>query len=354
MKISSLMAAASLSFAGSSFCLAAAIGFEADSGYSVDADASKLPGWTASASGVAKATDEVFNDGNQSLEIFKSEKDQAVAKSVTIPKDGILYIDFMIRPTADPEENPVYSVAANGAVLGFLKEGDTGTVVAVVGDQKPSTATNFSFEVDDDNLAVDWVRVTIREDVKAKTWDLFLNGKLTLVDQSLIATDAGAFQVYSSSQGRFYIDDLLVTEFNPLFPDSDKDGLPDAYEEATGTNPLLNDRASFMPGSELSNIKSFLSENNFRLTNAFLKMRVIYVDNNNGKGSDADKGEYSYRVENRGPKSTLEAAINNSDENTIIALMESARPYKLTAKKDADEQPVKLMPVGRVIIEGEN
>ena len=325
------------------------IGFEPAEGFAIGQDVAASADWSQSDKGAATVTDEISNEGDQSLELSKNSKDLKAVRKLVIPKDGILFVDFKIRPVADPQESPQYSVAVNGAVLGFVKDGDAGTIVSVPSDQKAATATNFTYEIDDDNLAADWIRITIREDAKAKTWDLFLNGKLTLIDQPLEAgTAPEAFQAYSSGQGVSYIDDLLLANVNPLFPDGDKDGIPDAVENAAGTDPFSDDRGGFLRGTNISNIQAFLAGTSFRLTHAGGKGRVIYVDNN--LGSDQSSGEMSYGLGTSGPKKTLGAAINQCDPQTVIALMPSMKTY--TYQPNASIQNITLLPLGDVILEG--
>ena len=320
-----LLALACAMGAGAAPAPVGSIGFEPAEGFAIGQEVAARDDWSQSDKGAATITDEISDEGDQSLEVSKSTKDLKAVRKLAVPKDGILFVDFKIRPTADSEESPSYSIAINGAVLAFVKEGDTGTVVAVPSDQKPSIATNFSFAVDGESLATDWIRLTIREDAKAGTWDLFINGRLTLIDQPLVASVApGAFQAYSSTQGRYFIDGVSISNANPLFPDADKDSLPDAEEIANGTNAYFNDRNSDLNLDGVSNIASFLAGRSSSETPSKSR-KFIYIDNVNG--NDAQTGEMSYSLQGQGPIKSVRRAASVSGEKRVIVLMPSNKPY---------------------------
>ncbi|MFN7342311.1 MAG: hypothetical protein ACK5TA_03135, partial [bacterium] len=104
--------------------------------------------------------------------------------------------------------------------------------------------------------ASDYTRITLRHDYQRNIWDLFIGGKLAAANLAFEGRGANLenIELYGSKVGDTLIDDLTVDPTNTIFPDADKDGLPDAWEAANGSNPNLYDRDNNKPGTG----KSFL------------------------------------------------------------------------------------------------
>jgi hypothetical protein len=323
------------------------IGFELEQGFDSGADIASLNSWKGSGRGVGKVSDAFSKDGSQCLQILARSGEQPVGRKFPLAKDGIVFVDFWILPTADPSTSPLSTADINGAVLGFVKEGVRGTVMAVSNVKTgASTATGYLFDIDERNLAVDWVRVTIRQDTKAKTWDLFLDNRLVLIDQPLDGTPKFALLcIYPNPVGPAYIDDLTISETNPLFPDQDKDDIPDAVEVALGVNPNFNDRGLRFNASDPTNIEKFLLIGSHSNRSINSESRVVYVDNN--LGDDKNSGALSYRVLAQGPKATLGAALKLADSKTTIVLLPSKKSYLMPAH---GQSVINLLPLGNVYI----
>jgi len=341
---------------------AASIGFEPGEGFAVDSDVATAAGWTKSTSGAAKISTDEAQSGQQSLKIAASKSEAAATTTFPIPDDGIAFLDFAILPTADGSKTPLSTIDANGAVLGFLEAKGEGRVVAVItpnakGDPTNSVDAGYVFGLSEQGVAKDWIRVTIREDLKRKTWDLYLDGKLTLIDQPL-ATESGktgALSLEANSVGDAYVDALSIAGVNPLFADWDKDGIPDAEEMAEGTNPYFDDRETDFNGNGKSNLRDFLSGSSFTtLANSKnVARRIVYVDGRNG--DDRFTGASSYRVGIQGkggdgPKATLPEAIRENDADVHFALLPSDKPYSLVERAPGTENTIYLIPLGDVHI----
>ncbi len=282
-----------------------------------------LPGWGASDAGAAVISDKIAQSGAQSLEIPPSEAERAARYAFAAPADGIVFLDFYILPVADGSKSPVYTVDANGARLGFIKRGDQGTVVAVAENAESKTnavEAKFTFPVNEEDNAQDWVRVTIRQDLTAKKWDLYLDGELVLIDQPAAdgsATGKGAiFSVFASPWRSTFLDGLSISGTNPLFPDADKDGIPDAVEHANGMNLQMNDRNLDLNADGKSNIANFLANEAIREVPQSAK-KFLFVDAKSG--NDLNSGTASYSLSRgRGPFKTLVAAVRATGNTTTI------------------------------------
>ncbi|HEY8902678.1 MAG TPA: hypothetical protein VIM48_03160 [Chthoniobacterales bacterium] len=333
---------------------AQAIDFESASGYSAGEDISSVSEWSKSGADVGKITDQEANGGSQSLAVAASSKDLAVTTTFPAARGDVIFIDMAVRPSADGSAEPQYTVNANGAALAFLKTGSEGTVIAIGdGGNGQSITTGYSFSIDKAALASKWIRVTIREDLKARTWDLYLDGKLTLIDLPMGAAGKSggvAWSAYASSAGDTYVDDISASRTNPVFADADSDGIPDAVEIATGTNPYVNDRENRDLAGGPTNIEKFLSNSGGEAASSGSQAgrHIIYVDNS--VGSDSNTGELSYRTLSQGPKASLGAAIRQADSNTTIALLPTAKTYPIPASLLTKPGSINLMPLGDVSI----
>lgn len=117
--------------------------------------------------------------------------------------------------------------------------------------------------VDSDVSAREWVRFTVRIDPVTSTADVWLNGKLAVIDaprSSVYAASpfAPSFYIQGSSNGPLGFDAFQCTPVNPLFGDMDADGLPDSWELAHGLNISLNDRETDLDGDGLTNLREYI------------------------------------------------------------------------------------------------
>jgi len=307
---------------------AAAISFEEGEGFVADTDVAAQPAWKQSTAGAAKISDVEAQTGRQSLEIAASNGEAAATTTFPVPEDGIIFLDFAILPTADDSKIPLSTIDANGAMIGFLQSAGQGRVVALTapGDKGAANIVDAGhpFAVDEQDIARDWMRLTIRENLKAGKWDLYVDGRLTLIDQPLLGEAHGKNGVLSfeaSPAGSAYTDDLAITTINPLFVDSDKDGIPDSVEKANSYLFGADDRNGDANHNGISNIEEF--RRNGKPAKGALA--VLYVDNT--IGNDANSGALPYSSGEDGPVKTLLAAFQRADDATTVAILPSITPY---------------------------
>ena len=319
-----------------------AIGFEAEEQYQAGGDISGVLPWTGSTKAAGEITLEDFKTGEQSLKILKSAMENAVVLEASVPANGIVFIDFAIRPTVDGSPVPLYTANVNGAILAFTTSTEGGTILTAKSDGGQAIETKYSFAIDDSNLALDWLRVTIREDLKAKTWDLYLDGKLTLINQVLNAISVKKvckLSFYPNVAGDAYLDDVLITTDNPLFPDADKDGIPDAVEKANSYLSGIDDRDGDANHNGISNIEEFRRNGQ----SATRSLAVLYVDNTNG--DDANTGALPYSSGEDGPLKTLLAAFQKANDTTTVAISPSVTPYDWPSNIPSHLKQINTLPL---------
>ena len=174
--------------------------------------------------------------------------------------DSTAFIDLKIKPSADPSGS-LSTFVANGTQLAF--QVPQGASVGEIwlyhgGDSLANPATNpqqwvktvGTFNVSG-TTATAFQRITLRHDYQRNIWDLFIEGKLAAVNLAFDnrAPNLTNLEFYGGCKGETLIDDLSALTTNMLFPDADKDGLPDAWEIANGSNPNLYDRDLLKPGT---------------------------------------------------------------------------------------------------------
>ena len=227
----------------------------------------KYAGWelidgTARVSGVGDG----FN-GGKALEIPADPLVQAHIRR-EIPwetNEPIAFIDLRVKPAANPEGSEA-GFYANGSQFAFQKSsgGTTGEIWVYDGNDGAVDSANdpeewleapASFVLDSAGTSsADYIRITMRQDEIREVWDLFVNGQLAAAnlrfDGREELLDAIHFFGGGQNAGDTLIDDLSADPDNMLFPDNDKDGLPNDWETANGSDPNLYDRDNISPNGK--------------------------------------------------------------------------------------------------------
>ena len=177
--------------------------------------------------------------------------------------EKVAFIDFQIKPAADLEGS-LASFHSNGTQLAFQVPvgGTSGNIWVYHGSSGEANPAQWAKTVGVFSLAASgltasaYTRITLRHDYQRNIWDLFIGGKLAAANLAFEGRGANLenIELYGSMIGDTLIDDLTVDPTNTMFPDADKDGLPDEWETANGSNPNLYDRDHIKSGTG----KSFL------------------------------------------------------------------------------------------------
>ena len=160
-------------------------GFELEDGFQVGSLLKQEGGgWTVD-QGEASIDSDVGRKNSQALVIKPSEPFGQVSLHLERPRGGtIVFSDFWVKPVAAEGESEEF-VDAEGAITGFFKIDGKGQFHVLDGNGERGgewkTAGETLF-VDESGLIENLVRVTLRQDFGAKTWDLYLDGQLTYAD----------------------------------------------------------------------------------------------------------------------------------------------------------------------------
>jgi RHS repeat-associated protein len=175
--------------------------------------------------------------------------------------EPVAFIDFLIKPAANPEGS-MASVYVNGTQIAFqVPAGSTqGQIWVYHGNDDDATGASEKWLRSAGNYTISastqqanaFTRLTLRQDYQRKIWDLFVDGKLAAANLGFDGRDANlaSIEFYGSDVADLHLDQLQADPSNLLFPDADKDGLPDAWETANGSNPNLYDRDAKKPNTD--------------------------------------------------------------------------------------------------------
>ncbi|WP_353565520.1 SpvB/TcaC N-terminal domain-containing protein, partial [Haloferula sargassicola] len=186
------------------------------------------------------------------------------------PGEEIAFVDFSIRPPAN-SWGSMASIHVNGSQIAFQRgDSDTqGEIWVYHGNDDASDPDEMEqwlvagpeFGVNPTTrLSTSYLRITLRQDTGRKVWDLFVDGKLVAVNLGFDGRGPvlQALDFFGSDASKVLIDNLSADPSNMLFADADKDGLPDAWEVAHGSDPNLYDRDALNPASGKSWLDEYL------------------------------------------------------------------------------------------------
>jgi hypothetical protein len=218
-----------------------------------------------------------------------------------------------------------------GSVLAFVVEESTEAiqVVAFGPSDRPeeNRLVSTGVKTDEFGFASRWLGLLIRQDLAAGKWDLFVDGKLVVANQALAPEqERSEWVIFGHASGPVWIDALTLSSENPLFADSDHDGLPDAYEVAHGLNRFHDDRAADRDGDGKNNLREFLEGTSPSAAGTSQPPEVFYVDNLSG--NDTYPGRQPYTMAGDGPKASVKAAMAEISPGGVIILLKGRGTYE--------------------------
>lgn len=221
-------------------------------------------GWAAS--GLSVVTDADAHAGTQSALLLGNTFPLSLSRAFDPhPEQTVVFVDLFTLPQAAADEQSAVRLSAlNAAQVAFVRDGNRGLFSVFSGNGAGGGVWQRipSFiPVDADGFASDWVRLTLRLDYTATEWDLYVGGVMVAAKlgfQQSAPAGLGALTLTSQASTPALLDDVLAAFDNPLFPDADRDGMPDTWETAHGLNPLLNDRNGDPDADGLANIQEYL------------------------------------------------------------------------------------------------
>lgn len=259
---------------------------------------------------------------------LKIAKEQTAERGIAGGAKELRYIDLYVLPVYGTE--PAETLDIGGAKIGFLREGTTGRVVVLEGEQA-LVLQSGDFELEGTNgEGAEWLRVTVRLAPAKGEWDLHVNGVPVRAGSKLSNEDV--LKIAGGSEGAIYADEVSEGAENPLFADSDHDGMPDAEEKALGLDPYADDRDGDLDGDGVSNVQELFQGTSPRVAGkgdgaGLVGGPIIYVDNL--AGNDGNTGNHSYAaVGADGPKGSIKGAMASAPTGATIVVLKGKGIYE--------------------------
>lgn len=174
------------------------------------------------------------------------------------------FVDVYVRPIATSAVQDSSIIDYGSSRFGFVTAGGQGALYVYDGNGNGSGTwvdSGQRFPVDGSGQSTGWIRLTVRHDYAAHTWDAYANGTLIDYDLGMVVNTASSFtdlNWWGHPTAVAYFDQFTASTTNPLFTDADHDGMADSWETTHGLNPGSNDRATDPDGDGRSNILEYL------------------------------------------------------------------------------------------------
>jgi alpha-tubulin suppressor-like RCC1 family protein len=215
-------------------------------------------GWTVPNNGSAEITAAAYS-GAQSIVLNPATVTARARRAFAARPAGqpVLFFDFWAKPAATAGSFADFDCAGSRFVV--LKNAADAAEICVRDDfQEDFKPTGKIIPVAADGAAVEWLRFTVRQDIAARRWDLYVNGVMVSFDWGFLAETGVWFEIGGHPTAPVRLDQLSVGFVNPLFADADADGMDDAWEIAHGLDPNKTDRDSDKDGDGLTNIREYV------------------------------------------------------------------------------------------------
>ncbi len=274
----------------------------------------------------------------------------------------VAFADFWVRPVTEPATNAATRIEIDGARVGFVLDGSLGRAFVFDGDGQGDGVvvdTGFTVPVGAGGSSSNWVRVTVRRDFGSPQFDAWFDGVLFAAavgpDETNAQSAPALFVIEGSGSGAAWIDLYSLDPDNPLFPDADRDGMPDDFEASRGLSPSANDRDQDADQDGFENFGEYAmgtapddAGSSPGITNAVM----FYVDG--VLGDDIFNGLASHPSAAGGPKRTVAAgmgaAVPLGLPSTTLVIRESTNAYREQSVSPGTNAVI-LRPTGNVKIQ---
>lgn len=331
---------------------------------------SNMVGWAAEPAGVASVPPDLDPLGAAgALRLNATNLPARVTRGVLEAELGpwlggtstVAFADLWVRPVADPPTNAAACVAVDGARVGFVLDGSVGRAFVFDGDGQGGGAaqdTGYVFPVGAGGASSNWVRLTIRRDFASPQFDAWMDGSLYAVgagpDETNVQTGPAFFELEGNENAAIWLDLYSLDPDNPLFPDADRDGMPDDFEASRGLNPALDDRDSDPDGDGAANIGEYAmgtAPDDGRSYPGATGVALFYVDGD--LGDDLSNGLAAHPSAAGGPKRTFGAGLDVAGASgapaATVVIRESTNAY-LEGFLGAGSNTVTVRPIGEVLV----
>ena len=184
------------------------------------------------------------------------------------PVGDVSFVDLFIRPIAGEGTAREEIIDVDSARIGLFRTDvpDRAALWIFHGDGLGGgiwMATPLRLFIDaQTGQSLNWHRLTIREDSKHQSWDLWLDGAWACAGagfQEPRPAGAATCIFMGDRIEPLALDELRIGSANPLGPDADRDGLLDDLEKSLGSNPGAHDREGDADGNGISNLDQAIS-----------------------------------------------------------------------------------------------
>jgi hypothetical protein len=236
--------------------------FETGSGYTTgDLNGQQL--WWATAT-LATVSSDQAQAGSLGLKLAGNATPASAIKYFAASgSPAVTFVDLYARPVAATAVGDSSLVQTECASIGFQISSGRGEVYVFDGvGSNQWVGTGVTFDINGSNQATSWLRLTIRADYTHHKWDLYVNGVLADYDLAFGNNSESYFRILAlrgHTSAATYYDNVSAQSTNPLFTDSDKDGMPDAWEATAGLNTASDDRNSDKDGDGRTNIEEYFA-----------------------------------------------------------------------------------------------
>lgn len=242
--------------------------FETSEGYAASSIAGQL-GWTVT-TGTATIVTSAAVHGTQGVVLAaQSPATEVDHEFGSLPPNAtIVYADLFAKPVAGSDYLSATLLDLDAGRIAFVKTGTSGQFAALDGDGLGAGVwKNFGASVTLDVVSASsaWQRVTARLNYTAKTWDLYVNGAMIAADLKFRLNTASYFS-WLSLKGHtataVQLDDIYIGAPNPLFADTNNNGIDDTWETSNGLSLTAPNRDLDPDGDGRTNIQEYLQGTN--------------------------------------------------------------------------------------------
>lgn len=242
--------------------------FETAEGYAATSLNGQL-GWVVATGSATIGTTGAVH-GTQSVTLAAQSPASEVNQEFgSLPKNPtIIYADLFAKPVAGLDYVTATLLDVDAARVAFVITGTTGQFAALDGDglgsgtwknQGPAIALDAS------SAASIWQRVTARLNYTTKTWDFYINGTMVAADLKFRLNTATYFSWFSlkgHTAAAVQLDDIYIGSPNPLFADTNNNGIADPWETANGLSLNTSNRDLDPDGDGRTNIREYILGSN--------------------------------------------------------------------------------------------
>jgi hypothetical protein len=159
------------------------------------------------------------------------------------PAQPVMYADCLIKPAVGAYISSF--IYLDTSVAAFVRNGTQGQVFTFDGTSWLPTPAVFALN-SDNATSSNWMRLTFRLDFSAKTWDLYYNNAFVAHDVGFIDKTAATLPFFIAQGDPTlpgYLNYLAAGWVNPLFANTNNDGIPDTWKNNYNLSLTANIRS---------------------------------------------------------------------------------------------------------------